>query len=145
MLKESIKIDAPAEKLYKWFKDLPDNYTSWHSNHITARWIRGNNFKPGSVLYMEEYMGNHIEKLKFKTAQAIPHKLIRFKAMFPENLILSEGSFQFQEQNASTIFTATLSFRFEALLALLFKKKVKLIRQHMKEEGINLKAIMERM
>ncbi len=143
MLKESITIHKPAEEVFAWFLDLEENYQTWHQQHIVARWIKGEKFEKGSVLYIEEYMGGKIEKLRFMTTRMIPNRLICFKLLFPESLICSGGTFRFESENSSTIFIATLSFRFEKLLAKVFNSKVQQIQQHMKEEGEHLKTIME--
>ncbi len=143
MLSESVTISKPVDEIFSWFLELEENYQTWHHQHIVARWIKGKKFEKGSVLYTEELMGGKVERLKFKTIKVIPNRLICFKLLFPESLICSGGTFRFDSENASTIFTATLNFKFEKLLAKIFGLKMEQIQRHMKEEGENLKAIME--
>ena len=143
MLKESIVINRAPEEIFEWLSHFAENYRSWHPDHITAQWIKGKNFETGSVLYTEEYIGKSIEKLRFKTTKLLPNQLIEYKLLFPESLICSGGSFRIEPQNGSSIFTATLSFRFEIILSKIFTSKLREIRNHMKEEGENLKKILE--
>lgn len=63
--------------------------------------------------------------------------------MFPESIICSGGSFSIKPSNGGSVFTATLSFRFGGLVSMHAKKRAAAIRLHMKEEGKNLKALLE--
>lgn len=143
MLKDSIIIDRTANEVFDWLMNFVENYQSWHPDHIFAKWLKGKDFEIGSILYTEERIGNTLEKLKFKTTKLIPNRLIEYKLMFPESMICSGGSFQIEPKNGSVVFTATLSFRFEFILKRLFILKVQDIMIHMKEEGENLKNILE--
>ena len=143
MLKESIVIDKAPNEIFEWLLHFVENYRSWHPEHILAKWIKGQNFEAGSILYAEEYIGKDKEKLKFKTTKLIPNQLIEYKLLFPQSMLCSGGSFRLEPKNGSAVFTATLSFRFEIILSRLFASKVQEIKKHMKEEGENLKKILE--
>ena len=143
-LKDTISINTTPEKLYEWFMHFVENYKAWHPDHIIAKWIIGINFEKGSILYAEEYIENKIEKLKFRVIENIPNKLLKYKVLFPESLVCSGGSFLIEKNNNQSILTATLSFRLEKVLNSFFKKKIKAFQRHMKEEGENLKKILEK-
>ncbi|MFX0030552.1 MAG: hypothetical protein ACFE8B_15175, partial [Candidatus Hermodarchaeota archaeon] len=79
-----------------------------------------------------------------KLTKLIPNRLYRFKTVGSLKLILAGGSFEIEPFENGSIFTATLDFHMGKLLSKLAKKKVQEISQHMREEGENLKKILEK-
>lgn len=144
-LKDSVIINRPPEAVFEWFTHFTENYRAWHKDHVLARWVKGKNFEKGSVLYAEEYLGGRLEKLSFEITNCVPNELIEYKVLFPESIICSGGSFSIEPYNAGSVFTATLSFRFGGLLSKVARKRVEGIRVHMREEGENLKVLLEKL
>ena len=144
-LQDSIIINQPPEIIYRWFKNnFVKDYKKWHAkDHILAKWVKGKGFEPGSVLYAEEYLGGKIEKLTFKLIRNIPNNLIEYKVLFPESVICSGGSFLIEPHGKGSRFTATLTFRFGFILSKFLAKRVNTLKRHMKEEGENLKKMLE--
>ena len=145
-LQDSIIINQPPEVIYRWFKNrFVKDYKKWHpKDHILAKWIKGKGFEPGSVLYAEEYLGERIAKLTFKLIKNIPDSLIEYKVLFPESIVCSGGSFLIEPHGKGSIFTATLTFRFGFILSKFLSQRVNILKRHMKEEGENLKRILEK-
>lgn len=143
-LKDSIIINRPPEAVFNWLAYFAENYRSWHKDHVLAKWVKGNNFEKGSVFYAEEYLGGKLEKLSFEITNCVRNELIEYKVLFPESIICSGGSFSIKPYNGGSVFTATLSFRFGGLVSRVAKKRAKAIRLHMKEEGENLKELLEK-
>ncbi|MDD3043352.1 MAG: SRPBCC family protein [Methanosarcinaceae archaeon] len=143
-LSDSVVIDRPPEVIFKWFTRFTENYRSWHKDHVLARWVKGNYFEEGSVLYAEEYLGGKLEKLSFEIINCVPNELIEYRVLFPESVICSGGSFLIEPYNDGSIFTATLTFRFGGLLSKVAGKRIEAIGMHMKEEGENLKLLLEK-
>lgn len=141
---DSIKINQPPEVVFEWFAHFAENYRDWHKDHVLAKWIKGKNFEKGSVLYAEEYLGGKLEKLSFEITNCVQNELIEYKVLFPESIICSGGSFSIKPSNGGSVFTAALSFRFGGLVSMVAKKRAEAIRQHMEEEGENLKALLEK-
>jgi len=69
---------------------------------------------------------------------------MKYKFMFPASFVFYEGSFSMDAEGEGCIFTATLSSRMGWLYSLFFKDRVDAIKRHMKEEGENLKNIIEK-
>lgn len=143
MLKDSIEINAPPERIFEWLIHLPENYRAWHSDHGECRWLKGGGFEEGSILYVEEYLHGELHKFKFKTTAMEPNRRIDYKASFPQSLIFTKGAFIIEPKGTSCIFTATMSFRFSWLLSKLAGARAAAISKHMREEGENLKELME--
>ena len=142
-LKHSIRINKSPKAMIGWLGHFTDKYQQWHSDHVMAKWIKGNKFSKGSILYSEEYLGGKLEKLRFQVTRN-ENGIIEYNLLFPESIICPKGSFSFKPHKKGSIFTATLSFRFGYLLSILFPRKLKAIKQHMKEEGENLKRLLEK-
>ncbi|UCH51397.1 MAG: hypothetical protein JSV54_01095, partial [Chloroflexota bacterium] len=137
--------NRPPEVIYRWFKNnFVKDYKKWHpKDNILAKWLKCKGFEPGSVLYAEEYLGDEIEKLTFKITKNIPNSLIEYKVLLPESIICSGGSFLIKPHVKGSTFTATLTFRFGFILSKFLAKRVNALKRHMKEEGENLKKLLE--
>ncbi len=143
-LQDSIEINAPADKVFRWFANLELNYKDWHPDHRDARWIGEKSMKPGALFYAEECLHGELHKIKFRLKCVEQNKFIEFKNLFPLSLISPKGSFEFESKGPTTLFTASLSFRMGKLLSKVAKRQVEMLIQHMKEESVNLKALMEK-
>ncbi|WP_445475438.1 SRPBCC family protein [Methanococcoides methylutens] len=143
-LKDSVIINRPVEVIFEWLDHFSENYTSWHPDHVVAKWIKGRNFEKGSILYAEEYLNGKLEKLSFEITRFTKGELIEYKVLFPHSIICPMGSFSIKSVNSNeSVFTATLSFRFGWLFSIIAKKRVEALRTHMREEGENLKDLLE--
>ncbi len=143
ILEDSIEIRTSAEKIFEWIIHFEENYKAWHPDHVTCRWIKGGPGNKGSVLYIEEYVHGELHKMTFRMKKIEPAN-IEYDILFPLSLICTKGSFHIRPKDNGCIFTATLTFRLGALLKILFKKRMKALRMHMKEEGENLKQLLEK-
>ena len=143
-MEDSVRINRPPEAVFEWFSHFVENYRSWHQDHVKAVWLEGDDLEKGSVLYAEEYLGDKLEKLSFKITDRIQNELIAYRMSFPESIICSGGTFSIRPSNGGSIFTATLFFRFGWLLSKIAKNRIQVIEIHMKEEGENLKKILEK-
>jgi hypothetical protein len=56
VLKDSIEIKTTAEKVFNFLTNIidDDSYRAWHKeDHVSFRWLKGNPWTEGSVLYIE--------------------------------------------------------------------------------------------
>lgn len=143
-LRDSIEIDVPPERVFDWLMHFVENYRSWHPAHGECRWIRGKPFEIGSVLYAEEYLHDELHKLKFKMTKIVPNKGCKFRLLFPVSIIVPNGEFEVEPTETGSRFTATLYSRFGRLLSVFAKKEMKALEQHMREESINLRRLLEK-
>lgn len=143
-LSESIEINVSPEVVWDWFLHIADNYLEWHPSHIKAYWETETASEVGSILYAEEDIGGEFLKMRSKLTKLIPNNLYRFRTLGALKLLLAGGSFEIEPFEKGTIFTATLDFHLGGLISRLAKKKVQQISQHMIEEGLNLKKILEK-
>jgi hypothetical protein len=150
-LTDSIEIRTTPEKIFEFFHSLVDDasYRAWHPHdHVTMRWTKGSPWQEGSVAYAEEYLGGKLYKLNSVVTKVAPNREIEYvpvsrfmRRYAPKN------TFSIEPKDTSCVFTATVHIRVPLLLRLLAKKSVERglasVRKHMKEEGENLKKILE--
>ena len=142
-LKHSIEIRASPEKVFSWLMNLDKNYRKWHPDHI--KWVNEEgSLSEGKTAYYEEYIHGKPHKIRARITKLEKNRLIEFKNMFPMSLICPKGSFVIEPKGKNTLFTATLSFRGGRLLSGLMKSRLEAIKSHMREEGENLKRILEK-
>jgi hypothetical protein len=142
-LKDSIEIKTTPEKIFEWFRNLDKHYRSWHPDHV--KWVNETGgLNEGDIVYYEEYIHGKLHKIRSKITKAEENKRIQFKNLFPMSILSPKGSFIIDSRGESCIFTATLSIRFGWLLSKLAKSRLGAGKKHIKEEGENLKRLLER-
>jgi len=151
VLTDSVEIGVTPEKVFDFFLQIVDDasYRTWHpSDHVALRWISGNPFEEGSVAYAEEYLHGKLHKLKFRISKIVPNREIEYaplsrllRIFFPKN------RFEIKPSGDGCIFTAEVHLRIGRIAKVLAKRKLEVglssVRKHMKEEGENLKRILE--
>lgn len=142
-LKDTIEIKVSPEQIFQFFVHFKENFHAWHADHVKCGWI-GKPAKEGSILCVEEYLHAKLHKLKMLMIKIESNRKIEYKLLFPMSVICPKGSFIIEPKGRSCIFTATLSFRFGRLFSKLAKNRVEGIKTHMKEEGENLKRLLEK-
>lgn len=151
VLRDSVEIGVPPDRVFGFFLRITDDasYRDWHPvDHVAFRWLKGNPWEEGSVARAEEYLHGKLHKLKFRVFKVTPGREIvygppcRFlRFYFPGNRFLMEPA------GNGCIFTAECRLRIGRIVTLLAGRKVEeglsSVRRHMKEEGENLKNILE--
>lgn len=140
---DSIEIKTAPENIFQWFMNIENNYQSWHPDHVGLRWIKGKAGEIGSIAVAKEYLHGKLHNMKLKTIAVEKNVLIEYKNYFPISIITPKGSFQFAATDFGCVFTATVSFRFGTLLSKIFRRQVEVVIKHMREEGENMKRILE--
>jgi uncharacterized protein YndB with AHSA1/START domain len=147
IIEDSVEVKATPDKVYEWLIqrfESSENYRAWHPEHVSVHWIKGNGRKEGSVLYVEEYLHGELHKLKLLIAKIEPNRRIEYHLPFPASLLIPKNGFIFSSKGKGTsVFTATSTLRGGYLFERLFKQRIQALKQHMKEEGENMKAALE--
>ena len=142
-LRNTIKIKATPDEIFKWLKNLDKHYKEWHPDHV--EWINETgNLDEGNIAYYEEYLHGELHRSRAKITEVEENKSIEFMNLFPMGILCPKGSFIIERKGDDCIFTATLSFRFGWFFSRFAKDRIKAIEIHMKEEGENLRRLLER-
>ncbi len=150
-LTDSIEIRTTPEKILQFLSNLADdeNYRAWHpDDHVTMRWTKGPPWQEDSVVYAEEYFHGKLHKLTFVVTKVVPNRRIEY---VPVSRFLRryvpKMAFSVKPGGTGCVFSATAHYRLALLSRLLARKSVERglssVRKHMKEEGENLKKILE--
>ena len=151
-LTDTIEIKTTPEIIFNFLTGIvdDDSYRAWHQkDHVSFRWLEGRPWVEGSVMYAEEYIHGKLHKFKFKITKIVLNKKIEYtpvsrfiRKFFPKNEFLIE------QEGESSLFTASGTYRVGWIGKTFFKKaidkSISSVKTHMKEEGENLKRILER-
>jgi hypothetical protein len=151
ILTDSIEIKAKPEDIFGFFTGLVDDqsYRAWHpEDHVSVRWMKGKPWEVGSVVHAEEYIHGKLRKLKFFVTKVVPNETIEYapvsrflRIYFPKN------SFTIEKKDGTCVFTASGTYRVGWLARTFAKRRLESalsrVKEHMKEEGENLKRILE--
>jgi len=148
ILSDSIEIKTTPEKIWEFFTNLERNYKAWHpKDHIVFKWTKGKPMESGSSWYGEEVVRGKVFKLKGTIGEVIPNRKIVFKYSFPISLVAPWFEWSIEPKSSTSVFTARSYLRAGEFYLRYFKKemefKLEIHHQHVKEEGENLKKILE--
>lgn len=148
VLKDTIEINAPPEKIFEFFLNIDkERYILWHpSDHVEFHFEKGNRIEEGAIAYFEEYIHGELHKMKVVYTNIIPNRLIEFKLTNRFwRIFLTKSTFLIEPKNGGCIFKAYNYFRLGPISPRSEKVKIQFatVKKHMKEEGLNLKKIME--
>lgn len=148
---ESIEIRTTPENIFNYLTGIVDDesYRALHNaNNVSFRWLKGQAWVVGSIAYAEHYLHGELHKFKFIITKTVPNRHIEYaptsrliRRFFPKK------EFVIQEKSDSCLFIASETFRVGWIGKTFFKKAMEngflSARKYMKEEGENLKRILE--
>lgn len=146
-LKDSIKIDTTPRQLFAWLGRMPTEYKSWHPDHVACRVLQGSILEVGSEIECEEFLHGKLHSMRFRMTKVIPDKRVEFAIKG-----MGRGAFEAEANGDVVRFVAELhigsetlmiGWLFDFIFPLFFNQRIEAMRQHMAEEGRNLKAILE--
>lgn len=147
VLRDSVQIEASPESVFGWLFNLCENYLEWHPDHVGCRYLSGSEMKVGSVIQAEEYLHGSLHKLRMKLTRFEPGSRIDY-AVFPG----LSGSFLVEHSEGECRFIAELKMGTEwpligpamdRMLGRILERQILSLERHMKEEGENLKRLLE--
>ena len=144
LLEERTFIAAPPEQVFAFFADMADNYLRWHPDHIAFRWVDGSGLEPGVVFAFEEIIGGQRMTKRVRFIDVVPDRALAFEPTSRLlRLILPRIGFTIEPRPDGCDLVASLHIRTGPVGAWLNRRELMAVRQHMKEEGENLKRIVE--
>ena len=148
---DSIRINTTPEKIFGFLTGIVDDetYRAWHTeDHVSFQWLEGEPWAVGSIARAGEYMHGKVHTLKFIITDVEPNKRIVYA---PVSRLLRRftpyNEFLIEQDGDHSLFTASVTYRMgrigKALFGKLIDKGFFGVKRHMKEEGENLKALLE--
>lgn len=143
-LRDSIWIRTTPERIFRFFETMDAHYLQWHPDHRLFRWEAGTGVREGVVFYFEEIIGGKLMKKRVHFTRVVQNRHLEFT--FTNRLlalILPRLVFHFAPEGEGTRFDAEIQIRTGPLGAWLNRREFDAVRRHMREEGENLKRILE--
>jgi hypothetical protein len=143
-LHDSIWIRTTPRQVFRFFETMDEHYLRWHPDHLLFRWEEGRGVREGVVFHFEETIGGKRMKKRVHFTRVEPDRHVEFT--FTNRLlalIVPRLSFHFEPERGGTRFEAEIVVRTGPLGAWLNRREFDAVRQHMREEGENLKALLE--
>jgi hypothetical protein len=138
-LQDFVHVDALPERVWSWLTRLTEHYVEWHPDHVSAEWVQGEPTQVGSILHAVEYLGGHREELRFEMTHIDPPHRMEYRVQGSHSILLPGGAFTISPDSGGSTFTAAIRCRFGAATARVFRRRVAMLRAHMRQEGENLK------
>jgi hypothetical protein len=144
---DRIEINTTADKVFAWLGSMPQQYTSWHPDHVSCRVLKGSMFEVGSEMECEEYLHGKLHKMRFRVLEVYPGRRIEYGIVG-----MGRGAFEIEGAEGKVSFIAELRIGsdipligqlVDIVFRIFFSGRLLAMREHMAEEGRNLKAILE--
>ena len=143
-LRDRIRIRTTPERVFGFFEAMHENYLRWHPEHRLFRWEEGQGVRTGVVFYFEEEIGGTLMKKRVHFTRVEPSRHIEFTFTNPLlALIVPRLSFQIAPDGEGVQFTAEIHIRTGPVGAWLNRREFNAVLRHMREEGENLKQLLE--
>ena len=146
-LRDSIEIQTTPQELFAWLRRMPQEYEAWHPDHVACRVLHGSMLEVGTELECQEYLHGKLHTMRFRMTKIVPDKRVEFEVEG-----LGRGIFEAQQTGNNVMFVAGLDIGYDApiigrlfdfIFSLFFEQRIESMRQHMVEEGENLKQLLE--
>ena len=145
VLTDSVEIDTTPDRLWGFFTDMDKNYRAWHpGDHVVCRWTKGKPHEVGSIVYAEEVLAGKLCKISMICTKIEVKSRIEYQTLFPLSLFHPRSMYLIEEKGKRTVFTAINYFRVPKLFGRRVKTLIDATEKHVKEEGENLKGLLER-
>ena len=144
---DRIAIRTTPERVFGWLAAMPEEYGRWHPDHVSCRVIKGSMLSPGSVIECKEYLHGKLHTLRLQTRRMEANERLDYAIKG-----LGRGAFTVKRRDGAVEFGAELAIGVDApvagwfvdmVLRVFFARRIEAMRVHMREEGANLKRILE--
>jgi hypothetical protein len=144
ILRSEIRIQARPEHVMEFFEAMEENYTRWHPDHHRFEWIEGRGVAEGVVFEFDEEVAGKRQKREALYTHVVEGQHLEFAPTSKLiRLFLPRMLFRLSPQGDGLLFVQELHVRIGPLGAWLNRNEFEAVRQHMKEEGENLKRLLE--
>jgi hypothetical protein len=141
----SPQIRAAPEQVFAFFAGMESNYGRLHPDHVLFRWLDPPAVKQGVRFHFEERIAGKLLKKTVMFTRIEPGSLIEFaptSRLF--RVFLPRISFRIRPAGGGLTVTQDIHLRIGPLAAWFNRRELDAVRRHMREEGENLRRLLER-
>lgn len=144
-LTNTVQIAVNAGTVWRFFEHLDQNYKAWHpQDHISCTWTKGRPHEIGSIVEAVELIAGKARKVRMKCTAVDKHKRIEYETLLPLGLFHPSSTYLIKETGPRSVeFTALDRFRVPMWLRPIVGPLIAATDRHIKEEGQNLKRLLE--
>ena len=147
---EEVRLPAPPERAWEFFRQMDSNYRRWHREHLEWRTIAGEPLSEGATVFVDEWVGRMRVASRMFIEDVRPNRHFAYRFTFPPSLVGAGGWFHFEpDGDGGCLMTQEthLGFRVPVLGALLdavlgLFVPLREIARHMREEQANLARLL---
>jgi hypothetical protein len=143
ILRTETWIRTTPDEIARFFDGLEENYTRWHPDHHSFTWIEGRGVVEGAVCRFDETIAGKRKVRTFVYTRVADGHIEFAPTSKLVRLFLPRMLFRMGTADDGCILIQEVHVRIGPLGAYLNRKEFDAIRQHMKEEGENLKNLLE--
>jgi hypothetical protein len=146
-LRDTIEIGTSPEKVFDFFIHFRENFMAWHPDHVRCWYLEDGPLEEGSTFFVQEYLHKKVMTLEFHVTKLVPYSQIEYR--IPP---IVKGAFAVEERGPNVLFAAEICFGtrtpllgklLDITLYTFIGRRLKALKQHMVEEGRNLRMILE--
>jgi hypothetical protein len=147
-LRDTIEIGTSPEEVFDFFIHFRENFMAWHPDHVRCWYLEDGPLEEGSTFFVQEYLHKKVMTLEFRVTRLVPYSQIEYR--IPP---IVRGSFTIEERGPNVLLTAKIIFGtkipllgnlVDKMLYTFIGRRLKALKQHMVEEGRNLRMILEK-
>lgn len=144
ILEDRTEIAAQPRQVFAFFRHMEANYRRWHPDHIAFRWIHGRGLEAGVEFAFEEIIGGKRMKRRLRFVEVVTDRTLAFEPTSRfVRLFMPRLSFEIEPTEGGCILVARIRIRTGPVGAWLNRREFSAVRRHMRQEGENLKMIVE--
>lgn len=146
ILREITEVRAPAAAIFRFFEQMERHYLHWHPDHRLFRWVDGRGVSENTVFYFEEIIAGRLLKKRVVFTRIERDRHIEFAPTSRlMRLFLPRMLFRVEPlPDGACRVVAEIHLRMGPLAQRLKRRELDAVREHMRVEGVNLAAIVER-
>jgi hypothetical protein len=144
ILRETTQLNVSPAAVYQFFETMEANYERWHPDHVAFRWVDGDGLAEGSEAFFEEDIAGKRQQKTVRFTVVVPERHIEFAPTSRlVRLLMPSISFSIEPQQDGCVLTQRIKVRTGPIGARLNRREFDAVRTHMREEGENLKRLLE--
>jgi uncharacterized protein YndB with AHSA1/START domain len=144
ILSERVTIRTSPDAVFRFFETMDQNYLHWHPDHVLFRWENEPGLREGARFYFEERIAGELLKKRVRFTRVEPDRVIEFAPVsFFFRLFLPRITFRITPENGTCLVVQEIQIRVGPIGAALNRRQFDAVRRHMREEGENMKRLLE--
>jgi hypothetical protein len=144
ILEDTTTIRAAPGRVFQFFEEMDRHYTAWHPDHLRFGWESGRGVREGVVFSFDERIAGELLKKRVVFTRVVPDRHVEFAPTSRlVRFFLPRMAFHIEPRDGGSVVTALIHVRMGPLAAWLQRRQIAAVRRHMREEGENLRRLLE--